>query len=507
MATKTIGLFLALILTALSLVLSGCGSALDGPAGETVPETGLPASSETGPESETAEPRILPDLPDLTFQSDEIHCLHWTLGSDGVGSGWIPWEEIAADRYNGDSVNDAVYERNHYVEEKYHVVVTTEYAQANTELPDKVLQAVATGDNTYSFIVERSLDIRSMWTSGSFYNLNGDELQYLDLEKPWWNRDSLDAFTFGGVTQFASSDLLVMDKSETGVVLFSTVLQADNKLDNYYELVENGTWTWEALARNAEACEDDLDGDLTMTARDQWGSCGNRAPGEYLYVGSGRKFAEIDKDGYIYTQVGDEESIDLMQEIHEMMIYPSFHAHTDYIKEFSITNKFKANEVEFLYYSVKMANSLRDMETNYGILPIPKYDEHQTRYYDLVMPDGDSILAVPISNDTPEVTGFVLEALTAESYYTVYPAFFDVVMMGKCTRDPESRDMLGIIFNSRTYDTGLVQGLGGFMNEYVLYAQMHHGDVAFTSLYKTYESKIGDSLEKINRLIDNWNAE
>ena len=500
---------MALVLSLCLLLCSvlGCGSAAPDAVESGSIETADPGAVETAGEAETSEPKILPDLPDRTFQSDVIHCLHWTLGSDGVGGGWIPWEEIASERYTGDSINDAVYERNHYVEEKYNVLITTEYAQANTELPDRVLRAVATGDNTYSFIVERSLDLKSMWTSGSFYNLAGRELKYLDLDKPWWNRDSLDAFTFGNVTQFASSDLLVLDKSETGVVLFSTVLQADNKLENYYELVENGTWTWEALVRNAEICEKDLDGDSVMTAVDQWGSCGNRAPGEYLYVGSGLKFAEIDPAGRIYTEVGTDDSIALMQEIHEIMIYPSFHAHSDYITDFSITGKFKANQIEFLYYSVKMANSLRDMDTNYGILPIPKYDEYQTRYYDLVMPDGDSILAVPISNDAPETTGFVLEALTAESYYTVYPAFFDVVMMGKCTRDPESRDMLKIIFNSRTYDTGLVQGLGGFVGEYVTYAQKHHGNVAFTSLYMSYETVIDNSILSINKLISEWNEE
>ncbi len=485
------------------LIFSGCGQAgSDGHETEGRSD-GSQSSTETEKELDT---RIQPSLPERTFNGEEIHCLHWTLGEGGPGeNGWIPWEEIAIDTMTGDVVGDAVYERNHYVEEKYKVLITTEYAVSNTELPNKVKLAYNTGDDDFDFIVQRSNDISSLWTNEYFYNLRGDDTPYLDLEKPWWNQDSLKAFTFGNVTQFASSELLVLDKSETGVVFFSTVLRDNLGLDNFYDLVTDGQWTWEALIRNAEICENDLDGDLIMTAADQYGTCGNRTVGSFMFVGAGRKFADINSTGHFFTEVGSEDSIDLMAEIHETVIYESFHALSDRIEDFRLTNKFMDNQIGFLFYSVKLANTLRNMETNYGILPIPKYDEYQPRYYDLISAHGDSLLAIPVSNRTPEITSFVLEAMTAESYYTVYPAFFDVVMMGRCTREPESRDMLEIIFKSRTYDVGLIHGLGGYTAEYEQYAQLHYGDVGFTSLYWKYQDIIDKAVTRINELIDEWN--
>lgn len=503
---RILAIAMALLLL-LAACLASCGEAKDPEQDETTPDdSNHSAESATG-ESETEEKQIQPDLPEMNFGGKEVHCLHWTLGEDGVGGGWIPWEEIAVEQPDGEVMSQAVYDRNGYVEEKYGVQISTEYAQANTELPNRILRAVSTNDPAYSFIVERSLDLRTMWTSGSFYNLKGEELSYLDLSKPWWNKDSLEAFTFGNVTQFASSDMLVLDKSETGVVLFSTSLQTDLGLDDYYQLARDGKWTWDALIRNSEICVSDLDGNLTMDAADRYGSCGNRAPSNYLYVGSGLHFAQVDRDGYIYSDVYSQESINLMQDIHERILYQDFHAHSDHIPDFGLSRKFMANEIEFLFYSVKIANSFRTMETDYGILPIPKYDEEQTRYYNLVMPDGDSVLAVPISNDDPEVTGFVLEALSAKSYYTVYPSFYEVVLKGKSTRDQESREMLDLIFQNRTYDTGLVHGLGGFTNAYVTYAANHYGEVGFVSLCEEYDDIIDSALEDINKLIDDWNKQ
>jgi hypothetical protein len=200
----------------------------------------------------------------------------------------------------------------------------------------------------------------------------------------------------------------------------------------------------------------------------------------------------------------EDEQIEFMIEIHDEMIYPESHAHSDVIKDFSISKKFKANEILFTYYSVKMSNQLRDMESNYGILPFPKYDEYQESYHHLIMPDGDSVIGVPLSCGKTELTAYMLEALSAESYYTVYPAFYDVVLMGKFTRDPESQDMLKIIFDTRTYDIGSIYGFGSFYGQLITYAA-NKGDSNLASLFASNLSAIESSIDKLNDLIDQWN--
>ena len=499
MKTKLTCLFLALVLM-LSLFVTAC--ATDEPAPDENPDQSTPETPEETPE-EPEEIKITPDLPEMDFDKAEFHCLHWNLDSI-VGGSWVPWEEIDIDEPTGETLDDQVYRRNAYVEETYNVVISTEYCMAHTEMPVKIRAAVSTDDNTYQIMVQRSGNLSAMWTEGLFKNLRGEDMEYLDFEKPWWNTNSLETFTFGEVTQFVASEMLILDKSETGGIFFSTVLQNNYELPNYYEMVENGEWTWEVLREGAEIVTEDLNGDDIMDANDQWGSCGNRAPFPYLYVASGYSFGQIDEDGYLFTNIQDDDQIDFMIEIHDEMIYQDSHAHSDVIPEFSIAKKFKANEILFVYYSIKMSNNLRDMESNYGILPFPKYDEYQESYHHLIMPDGDSIIGVPLSCGDAELTAFMLEAISAESYYTVYPAFYDVVMMSKFTRDPESRDMLKLIFDTRTYDIGSIYGYGGFYGTLITHAA-NKRDSNLASLFASNTSTINSSIDKLNELIDSWN--
>lgn len=496
--TRILCLVLALLIAG-AIALTSCSdgeSGSDDPANDENPNT-----SDIPDEVTPEEQKILPDLPATSFGGKELHCLHWNLESF-VGGGWVPWEEIDIDNPTGDTLDDQVYNRNAYVEETYDAVISTEYAMANTEVPAKIRAATATNDDTYQFMVQRAFELSGIWMEGLFMNLRGDDMYHIDFDKPWWNENSLKTFTFGGVTQFATSDMLLLDKSATGCIFFSTELQRNYELPNYYQMVDDGTWTWEALCESAEAVTDELNGDDIMDSNDQWGSAGNRAPFAFLYVGAGHFFAEIDESGYIFSNLNEENEIDLIAEIHDEMIYQDFHVHCDVMIDFGLMSKFKANELLFAYYSVAMSNQLRDMDTNYGILPLPKYDEYQEEYYHLIMPDSASVMGVPISCGDAEFTAFLLEAISAESYYTVYPTFYDVIMMGRYTRDQQSRDMLEIIFDTRTFDIGTIFGLGGVYDQLVTYAAT--GADNYGSLLASNVSRLDQSIEQFNDLIDQW---
>ena len=496
--------FLSLLLALLLICIAALSACTDTPEDPDDPKNSEgPSENDPTKEDDPEDTKILPNLPKMDFNQAEFHCLHWNLDSF-VGGGWMPWEEIDIDTPTGEVLDDQVYQRNAYVEETYNVRITSEYAMSY-EMPNMIRAAVSTSDDIYQFMVERSGDITAMWTEGLFMNLRGDEMQYLDLEKPWWNQKSLDAFTFGNVTQFAASEMLLMDKAESDAIFFSTTLQRDHDLPNFYQMVEDGTWTWEAMREAAEIATRDLNGDDVMDANDQWGTCGNRTPLQYLYFGAGYSYGEIDEDGYLTTTLLEDEQVDFIIEIHDEMIYQDSHAHSDVIPNFSIIEKFKANEVLFAFYSVKMINSLRDMDSNYGVLPIPKYDEYQENYRHMVGPDGDSIMGVPLSCGDTTLTSFVLEALSAESYYTVYPTFYDVLMMGRYARDAETRDMLKIIFDTRSYDIGIIYGYDNVCGQLAVYAAEHYGDSNLASFFASKASVIESSIKKLNEMIDFWN--
>lgn len=103
-------------------------------------------------------------------------------------------------------------------------------------------------------------------------------------------------------------------------------------------------------------------------------------------------------------------------------------------------------DMTFFYIS-----SLRDMDANFGIIPYPKYDEAQENYLSRI--EGCELTGVPVTAD-PEFVSVVLEALASDSAKNVVPAYYDVALKTKYTRDEESAEMLDVIFQNRVFDLG-----------------------------------------------------
>lgn len=104
----------------------------------------------------------------------------------------------------------------------------------------------------------------------------------------------------------------------------------------------------------------------------------------------------------------------------------------------------------------------RTMETDFGILPYPKYDEQQEKYYSLTEGGSAYVFSVPVTVGDINRTGLLLEALAAESVSTVANAFYDVCLTGKYIRDTESEAMIDLIFDNKVFDLGFILNIGGY---------------------------------------------
>ena len=97
-----------------------------------------------------------------------------------------------------------------------------------------------------------------------------------------------------------------------------------------------------------------------------------------------------------------------------------------------------------------------------------------------------------------EMSSIVLEALAAEGRYTLLPAYYDVVLSRKYTRDDESAEMLDLIFGSRVYDIGGVYNFGNVWMDLIhnIATPNDRNIVSF------YDRKTGAMERDINRVID-----
>jgi len=122
--------------------------------------------------------------------------------------------------------------------------------------------------------------------------------------------------------------------------------------------------------------------------------------------------------------------------------------------------KFRDNEALFYYNQMTVGLNLREMEADFGILPAPKLDMGQKDYGSIASEAFLTYMCIPSTNPDPERAGAILEAMGYYSQQFITPAFYDVTVTHKLTRDEGSVEMLNIILHNRVYDLATIYGWG-----------------------------------------------
>lgn len=76
---------------------------------------------------------------------------------------------------------------------------------------------------------------------------------------------------------------------------------------------------------------------------------------------------------------------------------------------------------------------------------MPKYTEEQTNTYSYSEVSNSTALLVPVVADLSDVS-FVIEALSEDSYRTVVPSYYEVMVKSKYSPDPNASAVLDLIF-------------------------------------------------------------
>ena len=499
--------FILVISIILTPVLISCGGNKDN--NDTVVkdnDTPNAANEDSPAEEESANAvekvKILPDLPEMNFDGYEFDVLIRIVDNPD----WTEWRQrdIYAEEETGDPFNDAVYRRNRAVEEKYNFVVKEIPAINNF---DSILtKAVKAGDDKYDVVCpEFKNSFATHAQNGMFINLFG--VNYIDFSKPWWDQNAPKQLSMCGKLYATFSDMLVLHKDATEAMIFNKKLLADLGLEVPYTLVRDGKWTMDKVLEFTKAGRKDLDGDGVITTVDQFGLVAQLDSITSWVHGCGMTFGAKDADDYPIDNFPDNEKLySIIDKTFELMYDDGTIDLHHYEGKFPIYDyqreMFSQNRGLVSWIRMKIVETLRSMEADIGILPLPKYDEKQEKYYAYINPYTANSIAIPKSCPDPDRAGFILEALSAESRYTVQPAFYDINLKGKFSRDNESEEMLDIIFSNENtiFDIMEIYGFGNFVREYIdLFRKKDPSE--YMSLYEKRSQKIE---KEINKCIDNF---
>ena len=234
-------------------------------------------------------------------------------------------------------------------------------------------------------------------------------------------------------------------------------------MENPYDLVDGNHWTLDKFISMCAAAELDRDGDGVMTDTDRYGyvTYGELAV-DMLIAGTGIHYIAKDPDtGHLINGTEGEKLIDVYGKIYDLLWTDNriFDCRQSRYSKYDRGLGDRIQEPIFtensaLFYSECMAwtRVLREMEADFGVVPPPKFDEDQDRYYSIIL--NPFMQMIPITEKGEDVarTCNILDVLASASHDTVVDAYVNVTLTGKVARDPDSVRMLHLVFDELSYN-------------------------------------------------------
>lgn len=108
-----------------------------------------------------------------------------------------------------------------------------------------------------------------------------------------------------------------------------------------------------------------------------------------------------------------------------------------------------------------------------------------------------NLFALPLDVKDLEMSGIITEALCAESYRTVIPVYYDVVLKTKNSRDEESAEMIDIIRDTLTFDLGYLCSTSLSEIGHIFVNLIRENATDLASRYATRESAAQTALDEM----------
>jgi len=356
--------------------------------------------------------------------------------------------EFVAEEQNGDTVNDALYKRNTDVSERFNANINMIQIPGDWNNRDSYMRtirnSVQAGDSTYDLVAGVTSFIPNLVPQGIFMDIN--TVGHIDFTKPWWGEDWVKELSIGNKLYLVTGDIALSMWDCMFVFYFNKQLVQDNDLPDFYDLVKNNQWTFDKFIEISKEVSRDLNGDGIFDREDMFGFVTTTGTVVNAFPGAFDMNITIkDPDNIPRLQLDTAKWTDVAAKLVEL------HYNTQSTLTLSdgsdrdvIIPMFQSDRALFFPQTLSFAGDMRAMETDFGILPFPMYDANQGGYHSIVR-NAASLIGIPTTVSSPDDCGLIMEALAAESYKTVIPAYYDISLKVKQARDDESGEMLDII--------------------------------------------------------------
>ena len=409
-------------------------------------------SGETTSADVTAETAIKPDLPEVTYDGYEFRM--FVRGPED-SEHWQVLRNIHTDEMNGEPLNDAVYDRNRIIEEQYNIKIAATPSNSSTGNAGSITKWILAGDDEYDIIIPGMNQFGAIIMGGVLIDLN--DLPHIGWDKPWWDKNLISDLSIDGKLYGMMGDICISTIRSTRILMFNKPMTNDYSLEDPYTLVRDNKWTLDKMYQMSQNVSEDINGDGVMDKSDKYGYLVQKSATVNLFFSAGENMSAKTPDDIPYVSLTDNErAVNVVTKIMDILTSDSAHVGED------ADVKLMFEEGRGLFFSevLNLVETMREAEIDFGVIPVPKYDENQENYHHFSDTWCMSLIGVPKTNADLERTGVILEALCALSYETLVPAFYTINLEGKFLRDTESEEMLKLINGTRVISMDELFGWG-----------------------------------------------
>ena len=459
-----------------------------------------PTSAEAAAAENDTEARAYPYYEGHDFEGRDFHFIN------APRLYWDMFTSVAPEEMNGEVINDAVFERNSKIGEKFNCSLSEEgYAIASGEYWDELSPLMMAGDPKYDVLCLPYRYTATSVTAG--YLLNLDSLASLHLDEGWWNQTLLSATSLNHRHYIASSAAHFMNVDGMWCLYFNQAMMKNLGLDLPYDLVREGKWTLDRLAEYVEAGMN-LNGDAAFApcydGRAQWSASGSSVVGftsytsvfQKLLYGMEAHMIDKDDDDKMVFAADNEHFIDCATKLTEIFSVPGQYLNANDDDGFSYNlNIFPSARAFFLGGELKDAQVFREMEDEFGVLPLPKYNESQSRYF-TTLDFQMMTFAIPYTQSAPEDAALLLDAMSFETNEKILDVFLGNRIEQKGLRNEDSIEMLHIVYDGLGIDLGEAFDLFGTLSQSIK-DNIPQGISDFASLIERNKKPIVKQMNKL----------
>lgn len=391
----------------------------------------------------------------------------------------------------GDIVNDALYNRDLSVEQKYNVTISYTLAPYDgADIVNMAKKSVTAGDDAYDFIIGDIANVCTGLAAGFASDMGS--VPNLDFTKPWWNSYINSSTKIAGHNFYAVGDISPRNMSSAYVMMFSLDLFDDYGLAYPYQTARDGKWTLDAMTGLIKGTAQDIDGDGKMTLSDFYGQISDGSAGWCMYIGCGGTFVELDEDGLLKITCNTERSEAVVSKLGSFFAAEDVEKLSDSL--YGPAERFMNEQGLFLPQTAVNLSMFTDCEMDFGILPMPKLDEAQENYRTFANFWCLAGVVIPKTAGDPERTGALVEALTALSRFTSTEAAYEITLLVKQTRDEESIEMLKLATDNLVLELGVLYNWGDVMGKM---ENSVRKNTSFLTKFASSEKQVAAGIEKL----------